>query len=335
MTKIAIGAIMKQEAPYILEWVYYYKTLGFEIIIADNGGEDGTSSILNALHLANIIHRIDVRSFKKSPQVPAYRAILRYARQQKIDFIGFLDCDEFFTKSLPIKSLSPEAGAEYISSEFEKKLASQISYHWICYGSKTEFHNPELPVLERFTYHSTLDANRNIRIKSFVRVSDMFKFSNIFYLGPFVHTPHYSITANSRWYIDNEPVKRFSMHKTISHQTGAILHFPIKTWEEYQQKMKRGEAHVKWHKNTKEYFDKNDLNDIQHEIDENIVAQIKSGILALQECIREYQSYPINTNFYEKMKVQLMAFGLSNKNSGKWIHKFLVKAERIFSSNIA
>jgi glycosyltransferase involved in cell wall biosynthesis len=121
MTKVAIGAIMKQEAPYILEWVAYHKSLGFELIIADNGGDDRTSEILFALDQAKIIKRIDFRFFKNSPQIPAYRAILRYAKRLKIDIIGFLDCDEFFTRYFPIKTLTPEDGAEYILSEFKQK----------------------------------------------------------------------------------------------------------------------------------------------------------------------------------------------------------------------
>jgi len=52
MTRVAIGAIMKQEAPYILEWVAYHKALGFELIIADNGGADDTTKILTALDAA-------------------------------------------------------------------------------------------------------------------------------------------------------------------------------------------------------------------------------------------------------------------------------------------
>jgi len=76
MTRVAIGAIMKQEAPYLLEWVYYHKALGFELIIADNGGQDDTSKILTALHKTNIITRIDFRFKKTAPQIPAYRAIL-------------------------------------------------------------------------------------------------------------------------------------------------------------------------------------------------------------------------------------------------------------------
>lgn len=104
MQRVAIGAIMKQEAPYILEWVYYHKALGFELIIADNGGDDDTSKILYGLHQSKIIQRIDFRSIKTTPQIPAYRAILRHAKKQKIDIIGFLDCDEFFTRHIPIQS---------------------------------------------------------------------------------------------------------------------------------------------------------------------------------------------------------------------------------------
>ncbi len=47
---VSIGAVMKQEAPYIVEWVAWHRALGIELIIADNGGTDGTSELLAKLH---------------------------------------------------------------------------------------------------------------------------------------------------------------------------------------------------------------------------------------------------------------------------------------------
>lgn len=185
MTKVAVGAVMKQEAPYILEWVAYHKALGFELFIADNGGTDDTTRILTALDAAGIITRIDFRFCRKGPQIPAYRAIVRLAKRMKIDIIGFLDSDEFFAPRVPITKLTPDDGAGYIASEFRKFDASQISYYWLIYGSKTDFQDITVPVLERFSYHVTTEAKLDKKIssfKSFVKVNEMFKLSNIFSL---------------------------------------------------------------------------------------------------------------------------------------------------------
>lgn len=195
MERIAIGAIMKQEAPYILEWVAYHRALGFELIIADNGGTDDTSKLLTALHNANIITRIDFRFKKTAPQIPAYRAILRLARKRGIEIVGFLDCDEFYTMNIPIQTISPASGAEHIASEFKRLNAVQISYNWLAYGSKTDCNDLSLPVLERFPYHAKFESeSRSRSFKSFVLLRKVFRLSNLFLLGPQVF-PHTILTG--------------------------------------------------------------------------------------------------------------------------------------------
>ncbi len=77
MAKIAICTIMKQEEPYILEWVAYHRKLGFDLVIADNGGNDRTTDLLSALDRAGLIKRLDFRWCRSRPQLPAYRALLR------------------------------------------------------------------------------------------------------------------------------------------------------------------------------------------------------------------------------------------------------------------
>ena len=53
LPRLAIGAIIKNEAPYLLEWVAYHRVLGVErFFIADNGSTDGGSPLLAALDAA-------------------------------------------------------------------------------------------------------------------------------------------------------------------------------------------------------------------------------------------------------------------------------------------
>ncbi|MFG1358490.1 glycosyltransferase family 2 protein [Xanthobacter pseudotagetidis] len=48
--KIAICAIVRDEAPYVLEWVAHHRALGFDhIFVFDNESRDGTSELLDSL----------------------------------------------------------------------------------------------------------------------------------------------------------------------------------------------------------------------------------------------------------------------------------------------
>ncbi|MBE1108652.1 glycosyltransferase family 2 protein [Escherichia coli] len=57
---LSIGAILKNEYPFIVEWIAYHMALGInDIYIADNISSDGSSELLYFLDKANIIKRID------------------------------------------------------------------------------------------------------------------------------------------------------------------------------------------------------------------------------------------------------------------------------------
>src|SRR3954469_22137355 len=98
---VCVGAVMKGEQPYITEWVAWHRWLGFDIVIADNGGGDDQTALLLKLEALGEITRIDVRHITWAPQMLAYHAIFRRARRAGVRHLGFLDADEFF-EPLPV-----------------------------------------------------------------------------------------------------------------------------------------------------------------------------------------------------------------------------------------
>ena len=328
MTRVAIGAIMKQEEPYVLEWVAYHKALGFDLIIADNGGTDNTTKILTALDSAGIIKRIDFRYCTKTPQIPAYRAIIRVAKRLKIDTIGFLDCDEFFARKVPIMAINPDEGARYIEKEFQKFDASQISYYWLIYGSRTEQCDINLPVLERFSYHASIEEQQKKGIKafkSFIKVNEMFKLSNIFFLGPIILSPHYFHGAMRNWIID---YKRMNVNKynpglrIVTHNNGAILHFAIKTWEEFQIKIARGDAIHSSNKYGKTYFDNYDMNDVYQKIDKEVLDTLHLEIEKLKGIVDNFNFGLLKILDYDSLYSRLLSVGLLKYGDNKKFRKF-------------
>ncbi len=334
MTKVAIGAVMKQEAPYILEWVAYHKALGFELIIADNGGTDDTTRILTALDAAGIITRIDFRFYGKGLQIPAYRTIIRLAKHMKIDIIGFLDCDEFFAQRVPITTLTPDDGAGYIASEFRKFDASQISYYWLIYGSKTDFQDITVPVLERFSYHVTTEAKLDKKIssfKSFVKVNEMFKLSNILFLGPQIMSPHVFDGAMRKWIIDDKRADPYSFNpkiREVSHHNGVILHFIIKTWEEYQSKKMRGSAIYDRSRCDDEFFERHDLNDSFDPIGSEALHKLHSEIDTIKNAIDAFEYQEPKTGFFNSLRVRLLSIGWAKFEHRKKYKKFRRKLSK-------
>jgi Glycosyl transferase family 2 len=59
--RVGIAAAVKSEAPYLLEWIAFHRAVGIEtFFIADNGGHDGTSELLQRLESAGYITRFNL-----------------------------------------------------------------------------------------------------------------------------------------------------------------------------------------------------------------------------------------------------------------------------------
>ena len=110
--RLAIAAIFKNEAPYILEWIAFHRFVEIDhFFIADNNSDDGTTELLAALDRAGIVTHIPFPGKPdEAPQLPAYREIMR-RHKNDADWFAFIDGDEFL---LP-------TGAETSISRFSRK----------------------------------------------------------------------------------------------------------------------------------------------------------------------------------------------------------------------
>lgn len=92
-----IVGCMKNEAPYILEWVAYHRAIGVDnFLIYTNGCEDGTDEILQRLQaLGHLEHRSNEGWKGKSPQQHALNQSLDEPVLQKAEWIIHIDVDEF------------------------------------------------------------------------------------------------------------------------------------------------------------------------------------------------------------------------------------------------
>ncbi len=94
--RVIVGC-MKNEAPYILEWVAYHRAIGVDtFLIYTNGCEDGTSEILDRLDALGIVHHRNNDDWKgKSPQQHALNQALKEPVIRQADWIIHIDVDEF------------------------------------------------------------------------------------------------------------------------------------------------------------------------------------------------------------------------------------------------
>ncbi|WP_293573133.1 glycosyltransferase family 2 protein [Phaeobacter sp.] len=92
-----IVGCMKNEAPYILEWVAYHRAIGVDnFLIYTNGCEDGTSELLDRLQEMGVLqHRNNDNWRGNSPQQFALNQSLKEPIIQSAEWIIHIDVDEF------------------------------------------------------------------------------------------------------------------------------------------------------------------------------------------------------------------------------------------------
>lgn len=92
-----IVGCMKNEAPYIVEWVAYHRAIGVDnFLIYTNGCSDGTDAILDRLQdLGYVQHRNNDQWKGKSPQQHALNRSLKEPVIKNADWIIHIDVDEF------------------------------------------------------------------------------------------------------------------------------------------------------------------------------------------------------------------------------------------------
>ncbi|MEC7763569.1 MAG: glycosyltransferase family 2 protein [Pseudomonadota bacterium] len=92
-----IVGCMKNEAPYILEWVAYHRMIGVDnFLIYTNDCTDGTAEILDRLQALGVLQHRDNTDWKgNSPQQYALNKSLKEPVIRNADWVIHIDVDEF------------------------------------------------------------------------------------------------------------------------------------------------------------------------------------------------------------------------------------------------
>ncbi|MEO1564156.1 MAG: glycosyltransferase family 2 protein, partial [Pseudomonadota bacterium] len=108
-----IIACMKDEAPYILEWIAFHKSIGVEnFLVFSNDCSDGTDRILDRLQeLGHLIHHDNSVWQGKSPQQAALNRAMKMPIVKKASWLIHIDVDEFMNIKLGDGTLDEVLGA--------------------------------------------------------------------------------------------------------------------------------------------------------------------------------------------------------------------------------
>lgn len=228
--KTLLCAIGRAEHPYLLEFVEWYKNLGFtNIALYDNnydGENDFRELLANHMNSGFVIWK-DYRN-KTICQTEAYESC--YMEYGGIyDWIAFFDCDEFLT-------LAKESSIDEYLSSSKFNGYNAILVNWMCYGDNELLYNDGRPLIERFPKPLPFNSRSvnpwpdNYNVKTILRGGrDIIHFSM-----PHIADAEPACNASGiRVYL------RRPFHKA-DFRCAYLRHYLTKTITEYCQKIRRG-----------------------------------------------------------------------------------------------
>ncbi|MBP1872370.1 hypothetical protein J2Z19_002082 [Ensifer adhaerens] len=255
----AVAAIMRNEGPYILEWIAFHRSLGVEnFIVADNVSDDGSSDLLTALHDVGIIHRIPFPHVPgQAPQLPAYAEIIRLFGS-KFEWLAFIDADEF---------LLPTDGSHRVDGILScvNEDIGAIAVNWAIYGSSGRVEPGDGLVVERFQHRAAQDCHINKHYKSILR-SKAYA-SNENHPHGFNLLPEYRLAYPCGGTVQFDRAGHSGISSKVEWSKLRLQHYVIKSQTEFLlKKAARGRAMTNLNLRDFDFFRNHDKNDIHEKL---------------------------------------------------------------------
>ncbi|MCP3972585.1 MAG: glycosyltransferase family 92 protein [Rhodobacteraceae bacterium] len=144
--KILIVTSMKNEAPFILEWIAYHKSIGIDhFLVYTNDCTDNTNEILDRLgdlgYVTRVVNPWDKASGKK-PQHVALKDTQNQPAYKAADWVLTIDVDEF---------VNIHVGDGTFSDLFRaSNYPNVVSFTWKFFGNKDIHAYLDRPITEQF-----------------------------------------------------------------------------------------------------------------------------------------------------------------------------------------
>ena len=249
-------ATVKNEAPFLLEWVAYHKMIGFDdILIYQNDSDDFTDETLKIMRDLGIVKYFYNRADAGKHQVRAYKRASRQPEFRDARWTMALDLDEF---------LYVKTGNGRLSDLFRALPDSDVALiNWRRFGNDGRTHIGKSLVTEQF-----LAAEPEDRIESFFTPYKALFRPHLFARCG-IHQPAEAlvpeeriITSNGSGLLEGEFERlRFRAKDPKRRALAQVNHYIVRDAASFVLKSHRGSAHQSNREINKSYWEKRNFND--------------------------------------------------------------------------
>ncbi len=222
---LAITAIAKNEAPYIIEWLEFHKLVGVErFYIYDNDSTDNLKDILEPyIKKGEVVYKFFPG---KNMQMPAYKDSLKYNRF-KAKYMAIIDIDEFIVPV--IHNTIPEF-IDYLEKKINHKIDS-LGINWLMHGYSGFYTKQNDGVIKTFK-RCDYNYKENKTVKSIINMRSVIDIIN----------PHFAIHRIGAKIVNSKGENMQGPYTQPNHEYIRINHYWSKSFEELVERTKKGKA---------------------------------------------------------------------------------------------
>ncbi|RNF34187.1 polysaccharide pyruvyl transferase family protein [Paracoccus methylarcula] len=266
---------MKNEAPYIIEWVAYHRALGFDrVVVLANDCTDGTHEMLLRLHeMGAITYYENEVPVGAKPHSRALKIANLTPEVNSADFVMVLDADEFLVVKPAPHTL------DVLLDVMNDRSADMMVIPWRLFGSGYNIEFEDRPVVQRFKQSMDVSNLPKVGVKTLFRQADNLRLAIHFPKPLMKGGVPISSPAKESW-IDagGQPLVQKTLtwnggRQTIHRDFAEVAHYMIKSLDEYLLKIFRGDGLTNSSRHGIDYWRKADHN----EVSDLVVAENLAG----------------------------------------------------------
>lgn len=270
-----LATSIKNEGLYILEWLSYYKCLGFDkFIVYSNDNTDGSDKLLKLLHESKEIEWVpQVVYEEEKPQGKAFDDLTnRYLNDDvyRDTYLAFLDMDEFLV-------LHEDDNIRQFVSRYKNPLGIFVNWKHFGTGNQTEY-NCKLTIdrFDKCAKYTNLNKQGKMIVKldnryikyfrhHFPELHDVSNVHGLLYANTDIQMVLPNMAILNDWSVCNPIIMD---EAPIYHNIAQLNHYALRSQQEYELKKERGKGNSPKGPNQRSYVDKYyDDRDINDDID--------------------------------------------------------------------
>ncbi len=226
---------VRNEGAFLIEWVAWYRMLGFDILVATNDCTDRSPDMLNLLHdVGWLTHITHAPAPGTPPKRSAHAAIQAHPLTAATEWMLICDVDEFLVLHDGDGTIAGFVGVP-------EPRVHGIGFHWKVFGTGDESAWRDTLQHRAFTRAAPTLHPANTSFKSLMRWPTRFKRFG-------AHSPHgyKGDWGNSRWidsegrklgrYNPNGSSQRATSPDRVTHQAAQMNHYVLRTPESFALK---------------------------------------------------------------------------------------------------